>query len=69
MAHTHTPTLVNPADLAGIREIAKHYDLSPQAVDNWKKRNDDFPAPVARLKATPVYLLSQVIAWHETRFP
>jgi len=69
MAHTPDDNLVHPSDLAGIREIARHYDLSPQAIDYWKKRHDDFPEPVARLKATPVYLLSQVIAWHDARYP
>jgi hypothetical protein len=56
-----------PSDLVGIGEIARHYDVTPQAIDNWIKRNEDFPAPVTRLRATPVYLLSQVVAWRESR--
>lgn len=50
-------------DLVGLSEIAERVKLSPQAVINWRKRYEDFPTPVATLKAGPVYRWSDIATW------
>ncbi|WP_097992331.1 hypothetical protein [Streptomyces sp. f51] len=46
-------------ELAGISEIAEMFDVGRQRAAQLAKR-DDFPPPVAQLKAGPVFLASQV---------
>lgn len=50
-------------DLIGIYEIAELANVSPSAVANWRKRFQDFPAPLAELKSGPVFGESQIKLW------
>ncbi len=49
--------------LIGIFEIAEMANVGASAVANWRKRFSDFPAPLAELKAGPVFSESQVKLW------
>ena len=42
-------------ELMGLFEIAKLAGVSPQAVSNWQKRKEDFPAPLAQLASGAVW--------------
>lgn len=50
-------------DLIGLYEIAMLAEVGPSAVANWRKRFQDFPAPVADLKSGPVFLESHIRTW------
>lgn len=50
-------------NLMGLAEIAKLAGVSPQAVSNWQKRKDDFPAPLAQLASGAVWDGAVVRAW------
>ncbi|HLL05284.1 MAG TPA: Z1 domain-containing protein [Myxococcaceae bacterium] len=50
-------------DLLGLHEIASLAEVTPSAVANWRKRFDDFPAPIVELKSGPVFQAAQVQAW------
>ncbi len=52
-----------PLSLIGIHEIAVLGDVGSSAVANWRKRFDDFPAPVADLKSGPVFREDQIKVW------
>lgn len=54
-------------ELVGINEIADMARVSRQAVANWRARFSHFPAPVAELKAGPIFRRSQVRAWLRRR--
>lgn len=54
-------------DLVSLYEIAEFARVSPSAVANWRKRHNDFPAPVADLRSGPVFQLTQVKAWLRKR--
>jgi chromosome partitioning protein len=54
-------------DLIGINEIAEMAGVSRQAVANWRARFEDFPKPLAELRAGPVFRARQVKAWLRTR--
>lgn len=58
---------VDPADLGGLAEVANACGVTRQAVLNWPKRYSDFPAPVVRLAATPVWRLTEVVAWRSAQ--
>ncbi|HKW77094.1 MAG TPA: ParA family protein [Terriglobales bacterium] len=49
--------------LLGTSELAALLGVSRQAVSNIRARNSDFPAPVAELKAGPVWNEGDIIAW------
>lgn len=49
--------------LAGLAELASLLNAKKQTVDNWKNRYDDFPKPVTKLEATPVWDSTKVLAW------
>lgn len=51
------------SSLIGIYEIAEMANVSPSAVANWRKRFQDFPAPLAELKSGPVFGESEVKIW------
>jgi chromosome partitioning protein len=55
------------SELVGINEIAEMAGVSRQAVANWRARFDNFPVPVADLKAGPIFIRSQVRAWLRKR--
>jgi SAM-dependent methyltransferase len=44
-------------------EIARLAGVGRAAVSNWRKRHDDFPAPVGGTTASPTFRLSDVEAW------
>jgi chromosome partitioning protein len=54
-------------ELVGINEVADMARVSRQAVVNWRARFSHFPAPVAELKAGPIFRRSQVRAWLRKR--
>lgn len=58
--------LVDPANLAGVAEIATRFGVSRRAVGYWVTA-DGFPDPVATLAAGPVYDLTEVEDWREAR--
>lgn len=62
-----TPQLVDPADLAGIAELSSELGVPRQTICNWAagRARADFPSPVKRLRATPVWSLDAVRAWYE----
>lgn len=53
--------------LIGLYEIAELANVSPSAVANWRKRFNDFPAPIAELKSGPVFDENQVRLWMAKR--
>ncbi|MCH4239068.1 MAG: AAA family ATPase [Oscillospiraceae bacterium] len=55
------------AELVGIAEIAKMFDVSSAAVTNWRSRSEDFPKPVAILKSGPVFQADHVKKWYRRR--
>lgn len=54
-------------ELVGINEIADMAHVSRQAVANWRVRFSNFPAPVADLKAGPIFRKSQIRGWLRKR--
>ena len=50
-------------ELVGLQEIASLASVTPSAVANWRKRFDDFPAPVVELKSGPVFREPQIRGW------
>src|SRR5690606_31231391 len=57
IAHSADEQLVTAADIARLARVTR------AAVSNWRRRHDDFPAPVAGTKSSPLFALSQVRAW------
>lgn len=53
--------------LIGIQEVARIGGVGPSAVANWRKRYDDFPAPVADLGSGPVFDHDQIQRWMRRR--
>jgi hypothetical protein len=50
-----------------VREIAAHYGVTPAAVSNRIARDPAFPAPLIRVRATPVWSLADIEAyWAKT---
>jgi predicted DNA-binding transcriptional regulator AlpA len=56
--------MVEPSDLAGLAEVAEILGASRRTAIRWAKRRD-FPEPITRLRATPVWLRSEVEQWRE----
>ena len=51
-------------DLVGAAEIAERLGLAQvQTVHTWRRRYDDFPVPVARLKQALIWSWPDVEAW------
>ena len=51
-------------DLVGATEIAQRLGVSaPQVIYSWRRRHDDFPAPVAELSIGLVWAWPDVEAW------
>ena len=51
-------------DLVGAAEIAERLGLAQvQTVHTWRRRYDDFPVPVARLKQALIWSWPDVKAW------
>lgn len=60
-----------PADqMVGVTEIAERMGLShPKRVHDWRSRYDDFPEPVATLKAGLVWDWRDIERWHKKTWP
>jgi predicted nucleic acid-binding protein len=54
-------------DLVSVTEIAGRARRSVNTVQSWRRRHPDFPMPVARLAARPVWEWPTVKAWIDAR--
>lgn len=54
-------------ELIGLSEIAQMAGVTTAAVNNWKNRYNDFPVPVAELKAGVVFNKEQIETWLRKR--
>jgi chromosome partitioning protein len=54
-------------DLIGLHEIAELAGVTTAAVGNWKKRFQDFPKPLKKLKSGPVFSQNQIKIWLKKR--
>jgi type I restriction-modification system DNA methylase subunit len=52
---------VSPSDIAELAGVSRG------AVSNWRKRADDFPAPVAGSDANPLFDKQEIVKWLEAR--
>jgi hypothetical protein len=59
---------VPPGDLLGFAEIVKYLDLPERTVARYVKR-PDFPEPVVRLAAGPVWHRADVDRWAVAHLP
>ena len=51
-------------DLVGAAEIAERLGLAQvQTVHTWRRRYDDFPEPVARLRQALIWSWPEIEAW------
>jgi predicted DNA-binding transcriptional regulator AlpA len=57
-----------PDDLVGLAEVAAMLNITRTQARNWTRR-PDFPEPLARLRATPVWRADDVKAWAKQRNP
>jgi len=55
-------------DLAGLAEIAKMLNVPKRTAARYVER-PDFPAPIERLAATPVWRSADVEAWGRANLP
>ena len=55
-------------DLAGLAEVAAMLNTSRTQAKRWTRR-EDFPEPIARLRATRVWRADEVKAWAKQRKP
>ena len=56
--------MARDASLVALADIARLAGgVTPPAVGNWRKRFDDFPAPVAKDGRTPLFNREEVVAW------
>ncbi len=44
-------------------DIARLAGVRPTAVSNWRRRHDDFPAPIGGTEKSPRFSLDEVLAW------
>ena len=58
---------VDVAELVGAAEIAERLGVSLHTVHSWRRRHDDFPAPVAQLRQALVWAWPDVAAWAQGR--
>jgi transposase-like protein len=55
---------VDVAELVGAAEIADRLGLAhPEAVHNWRRRHQDFPEPVTRLRQAMIWYWPDVEKW------
>ncbi|HEX7287107.1 MAG TPA: ParA family protein [Candidatus Angelobacter sp.] len=55
-----------PPKLLGTSELADLLGITRQAVSNMRTRNAEFPAPVAELKAGPVWNEEDIVKWAQS---
>lgn len=53
------------SEIAGAKEIAELLGISTAGLSNLRNRYDDFPQPIKKLNATPLFLISDVESWME----
>lgn len=63
---THTK-MVDVSNLVATGDIAAMFEVALPTVSCWKTRHADFPAPVHTPSSGPLYLRSDVLAWHRGR--
>lgn len=51
------------SEIAGAKEIAELLGISTAGLSNLRSRYDDFPEPIKKLSATPLFLISEVETW------
>ena len=61
MIHNADEGLVSPSDIADMAGVSRG------AVSNWRKRADDFPAPIAGTETKPLFSRKAVTTWLESR--
>ena len=54
--------MAQPTRLVGLAEVAEVFGVSKRTASRYTIRND-FPAPVARLRAGPIWLEDDVRTW------
>lgn len=54
-----------PFDYMGLAEVAEFLGVSKQTICNWRSRNS-FPEPVATLKATPIWRMTDIREWQKS---
>lgn len=59
---------VSPEDLAGLAEVAQLLDVPKRTAARYVKRSD-FPEPLDRLAAGPVWLRASVVEWGKAHLP
>jgi hypothetical protein len=59
---------MNPDELAGLAEVADMFRVTKRTATNYTRRSD-FPAPLDRLAAGPVWRRSDVEAWGKAHLP
>jgi len=55
--------MADKTELLGTSEVAELLRVTKQSVGNWRSRDPNFPAPVADLRAGPVWKKSDIVAW------
>lgn len=50
-------------NLCGTPELAERAGVKPDTVNQWRMRYRDFPEPLVRLRAGPVYYWPDIQAW------
>ena len=70
MSRGRTPTRDEdePGPLVGLAEVARLLGVTKRTATDYTKR-DDFPAPVQRLAATPIWKRAEVTAWAADKLP
>ena len=53
----------DPDALVSLADLAEMAGVSRPAVSNWRRRNPDFPRPVAETGATSLFRLGDLMAW------
>jgi predicted nucleic acid-binding protein len=60
-------TEAGPAQLVSVTEIAQRAGRSINTVQSWRRRHRDFPPPVARLAAGPIWDWPSIAGWIAAR--
>jgi hypothetical protein len=60
--------MIDHEAIAGLFELAAHFDASTATVCNWAARHSDFPKPVADLAMGRVWDVNAVVEWYNDRW-